>query len=88
MHELVITQGIVEMIVERTDSARVSPRARTSQPSTRTCSVPRTWCWSTRWTCYWTALPQVRPRIPVGVMDVSEGGLEPPRPLKGTSTSS
>ncbi|GAA1194361.1 recombinase family protein [Pseudonocardia alaniniphila] len=35
-----------------------------------------------------TATATVCPRVPVGVMVVSEGGLEPPRPLKGTSTSS
>ncbi len=34
-----------------------------------------------------TVLAESRP-TPVGVLCVSEGGLEPPRPLKGTSTSS
>ena len=33
------------------------------------------------------ALAEVQP-APVGVVFVSEGGLEPPRPIKGTSTSS
>ncbi|GAB2775410.1 recombinase family protein [Streptomyces daliensis] len=30
----------------------------------------------------------IRPAPPVGIVFVSEGGLEPPRPIKGTSTSS
>jgi site-specific DNA recombinase len=34
-----------------------------------------------------TVLAEVQP-APVGVVCVSEGGLEPPRPIKGTSTSS
>ncbi len=35
-----------------------------------------------------TALAEVRPSAPMYAVVVSEGGLEPPRPLKGTSTSS
>lgn len=31
---------------------------------------------------------EARPTPPVGVVVVSGGGLEPPRPVKGTSTSS
>ncbi len=35
-----------------------------------------------------SVVAEVDPQPPVGVVVVSEGGLEPPRPLKGTSTSS
>lgn len=35
-----------------------------------------------------TAVAEVRPPRSVYELVVSEGGLEPPRPLKGTSTSS
>ncbi len=35
-----------------------------------------------------TVLAESQPAPPVGVLVVSEGGLEPPRPIKGTSTSS
>jgi hypothetical protein len=35
-----------------------------------------------------TVLAEASPRRPVCAVSVSEGGLEPPRPLKGTSTSS
>ncbi len=35
-----------------------------------------------------TVLAETRPAPPVYLVNVSEGGLEPPRPIKGTSTSS
>jgi site-specific DNA recombinase len=35
-----------------------------------------------------TVLAETRPAPSMCLMDVSEGGLEPPRPIKGTSTSS
>jgi hypothetical protein len=35
-----------------------------------------------------TVLAETRPTSSVGLVFVSEGGLEPPRPIKGTSTSS
>ena len=43
MHELAITQGIVEMIIERTESARVTvvPTATTRPPPARTALTSR-----------------------------------------------
>ncbi len=35
-----------------------------------------------------TVLAETRPAPTMCVVNVSEGGLEPPRPIKGTSTSS